>query len=706
MHKLLNVLALVSATTYNNHLMVEHKYLLASDSAGNPRMEAAAYNKYVGFSIDDNYEINLTKTHDLSSVSDLSNFFEQDFYLERKKPIVEKDGSLFLKNLTTPVDTVSLLSLFYKKLFEYDEKLKKTTIENITLATRDYFEKPQINSYISVFSNLGYKTKTIPESLAVVLFYLDKINIGEEQKNVYVINFRGTQAIKSTFNCSHKDGKTNVEYIEQQPLDFLSDSKVEMIVAEYLIETIANLDVCYLPYRNDIQGCTQYCDLKPHVLDIIKVLESNLELWQIIDIKLFNILTNHFSVITDIKVPLTPLRNKIKEEFDQLPSNYFLSLFEEEETRDQNNNEEYKHIVLLTDIPFISKLLPKFSSLYNGGHIPEGLSMHLRSSQFSVIDKRIAFDFSNNKSLQFDEITKELTRMKNGLKTILEIPKEIEKLTFVQETEKATFFQKFEKFLKFEGSESLNLKEIGYNVVKDILNGFNELKKINTRLESADRERKYYLGKYETELENCVAIMEELPDEAHKNDLKKHYEEYKEWHENSKENMDISAIDYNKKYYRLKAVVIYYEKMLPKKEVLTPEQEYEKFLENEYAGLPDDLKKDDEAYKKEVYDQYKRFSGMMSGGGKKKAEIPKNLFHAIIRGMKHKDKESIGDLHSTNNEERTSEESEFQDDNVVESPKSEDIQNDSIPETKEEVATDNEKVADNNVPAEDTHEGL
>ena len=245
-------------------------------------------------------------------------FLEKDFNPETISGIRKVEDKLYVSNIETEVELISLASFFYKGIFT---KNNNQVPNKIVVSSRDYFDNNQNKGISQIFSNLGSVTRVVPESICMAAHLASSLTEGSSE-NIVLLNYRESQVTLSKMLIKKESGKLNISVLDYKKIEGLSDYKVESIISSELIELLQTEDpIIHLPYlsaTNDTSNSTKSDD-KAYYSCIEKLINEtvfhiNMKKISFNFLQLFYSREDEKKSFKDVKINSSKIRQRIESE--------------------------------------------------------------------------------------------------------------------------------------------------------------------------------------------------------------------------------------------------------------------------------------------------------------------------------------------------------------------------------------------------------
>lgn len=467
---------------------------------------------------------------------DFHMFLEKDFNFEGSSFVVEQGKKQFVQGIESPVDKVTLASLFYRTLIGSKHNPQANALINVSC--RDYFDEDQRETLSQVCSNLGYKTKVIPESLAATLEGSIYLPEGTTMRRCCV-NFRGSQTTLSLYELRREKDQVAVKLIETKPVDMASDYEIEKLVARDVARALGKDEISFLPYFYSAE-LKYYADIQLEVMKIIDLLNSELEEHLILEIPYYEKESNSkVSAMIERKVALDALRREVQAMYldGGCRSEQYKALME--------SLPQDAELCMLTDVSLRGRFMNGFTLISNE-FIVKGLNQ-AHDSRITLSDSRIN---SSHRPVQpaYSRVLDELEVKSTARKTYNAIPSLIGTLKNLKPDELGIMNE-------YLTSEPKTLK-----VLKEMVQKWDGLVKLNSEREADSILRASRIK----DLDDCLAetrtFMDTLEDSMGTS-IEDIFSETEAWLGRNREEMSVSK-EFETRSIRLRSIKRYIEKKL------------------------------------------------------------------------------------------------------------------------------------------------
>lgn len=526
-------LVLCSAT----HLALEYAYKPSTMEGTNFQRFEKQYHGKRSLDISSECEPVAKNTLSPGLPHDFHLFLERDFRFEYSSFVVGRENNLFVQGIESPVDKITLASLFYGTLLC---RHVPQTRASINVSCRDYFDDDQRESLIQICSNLGYRTRVIPESLASILEGAVYVGDGTSRRR-YCLNFRGSQTVSSLYELKMDGSRVFASLIETKPVMMASDYDIERLVARAVADALEREGISFLPYfYNADLDC--YADIQEEVMKVIDLLSSDLEEHLILEIPYYEKMTSRkVSAIIEKVIPLEALRQEVEAIYinkDCITKEY--QCLVEEMPQDAE-------LHILTDVSLRGRFMKEFALIPNE-FIVKGLNQ-AHDSRIMLLDDRICNDYRPVQPA-YSSVARELELKRDAKRTYNAIPLLIGKLRNLTDDEIGTM----DEYLASEPRTLKTLREMALR--------WSSLVRLNSEREADSILRASRVKDLDDCLVDIRGFMESLEDSMG-TDMQNALSETEVWLEKNREDMSLSK-DFEARAIKLRSAKRYIEKKLAK----------------------------------------------------------------------------------------------------------------------------------------------
>lgn len=401
-------------------------------------------------------------------------YLEDEFKLKELPFITENNKNLFISSLESPIDDLSLASLYFQSILPKKESEYSNVYLNVSC--KDYFNKNQTIKLASIFSQLGFVTRTIPESMAACIFNCKSIeNNGVRYQ--YFLNLNGSKSVSSLYKIEKTDKGVSIS-LEKMEIEkeIPASYEIEHEIFKFMKSAIScDEDIAFLPYEK-LDNKSKYVDFKPFVSEFIQKYNSGLSEYVILEIGVYDIKSNQRErpiIETTIKIKnFLPTIDGKKWSSSMIDEKRWLSSVKEnkdssnvKENKDSSDEIQYESFLISAIRPPMSSSEIKIVDQ----RIIEGLFLS-HDTKYELKDSRIE-QRTPKKSEIFESILSELEIKHEVLKKIL--PNIDTKLADLKNltTEEKQSLEDLVKNINFEKLSDL----------KSVKSGFEQLIKLDVR---------------------------------------------------------------------------------------------------------------------------------------------------------------------------------------------------------------------------------
>lgn len=368
------------------------------------------FHKERSFSIENN-EVKVFSKISPSNSYGFHMYLEEDFQL-RELPFIKKDNdSLFISSLDSPVDDTSLISLYFQSILPKSESGDSNVYLNVS--SKDYYNEKQCMKLASIFSQLGYITKTIPESMAACIFNCKNIETNGIRYQ-YFLNLNGSKSVSSLYKIEKDDKSISISLEKSQiEKEIPSNYEIEDEIYKYIKSKINYEDpIALLPYEN-LENKSKYVDFKPIVNEFIQKYNGGISEYVILEIDVYDVQNNKRErPIIETKIVIKDFLPFIQEKFSKTQTlKYFC-----DKNKIESAEDKWESFLISNIKPPVS-FMESSESKWADQRIIEGVFLS-HDTKYKLKDSRIQRKASKL-SDTFRNISYELDTKREVLKSIL-----------------------------------------------------------------------------------------------------------------------------------------------------------------------------------------------------------------------------------------------------------------------------------------------